>query len=108
MDVTLIVAIVGVVGSISGILLALRKYPHEAAGLDAETLKTYIEAAKIQQERYNDLEQKFDAYKVQIEARMTALEEENDALKDWAERLVHQVQSLGVEPVKIKQRKAKI
>ena len=108
MSIELIVAIVGVIGSVSGILLALRKYPHEAAGLDADTLKTYIEAAKIQQERYDTLEKKFDAYRAEIETRIANLEEENELLKDWAERLVYQVQSLGATPVKIKARKAKI
>ena len=107
MDITLIVAIVGVVGSISGILLSLRKYPHEAAGIDAETMKTYTEALKMQQERYDVLEAKFDAYRAEIESRIDTLEEENDLLKDWAERLVHQVQALGEVPVKIKPRKVK-
>lgn len=108
MNIELIIGIVGVIGSISAVILSLRKYPHEAAGLDAKTMQTYVEALKLQQERYDTLEAKFDAYRAEIEARIDALEEENNLLKDWAERLVTQVQSLGEVPVKIKPRKGKI
>ncbi len=80
MDVTLLVAIVGAVGSFSAILLSIRSKPYEMLKMADERL-------------------------TRLEERITKLEEENELLRDWAERLVAQVKSLGAEPVKMKPKK---
>jgi regulator of replication initiation timing len=86
--------------------------PHETREIDArtdsqdaDTAEKYLNIADIAAERalrlesrVKDLEQEVDHLK-QANSRLL---KENGDLREWAERLVHQVQSLGVEPVKIR------
>lgn len=94
MTIELIVATVGVLGSITGIMLALRKAPHESNNLDADTIKKYVEAAGNQQSRYNELEAKFDAYKKETDARIETMQTEMDRLSEENAALKKENQSL--------------
>ena len=44
----------------------------------------------------------YAAKTAELDAKYQRVVEENTDLRDWAERLVHQVQSLGAEPVKLR------
>ena len=102
MTVDNIVMIVSAVTSAIALYYATKKQKHEEASIDSDTINKLYATIKDQDERNNQLRDIFDARVGKLEARITALEEENELLKDWAERLVAQVKSLGHEPVKIK------
>jgi len=104
MSLELIIAIVGLGGSVGAIFIALRKAPFENRNLDASASKGYLEALKLADERMSKVEE--TARK--LETRVAMLEEENEALKEWAERLTKQVRSLGGNPVKLKCSEEKI
>lgn len=97
-----------------------RKYNTEADKADAEASKTFEEAAHMASERANQLEIRLAKLEAdfrteidrlngeikerdkQIEQLMRELETKEEViaqLKDWSERLVHQIQSLGQTPV---------
>lgn len=119
MNIDLIIGVAGVIGSIAAIVLALRKYPYESRNMDASAAKAYAEAAKSSADRAKEIADEWDAYRKQSETQIENLEkevrelkislkvrqEELENLRDWAERLVHQVQSLGAVPVAMKNRK---
>ena len=121
MSIDLIVGIIGVIGSVSAIALALRKYPFESRNMDASAAKSYAEAAKSSADRAKEIADEFEEYKLETEAELKKLnneirslkialkerQETLDDLRDWAERLVHQIQSLGAEPVKIRKHSTK-
>ena len=94
MTIELIIAVVGVLGSATGIILALRKAPHESNNLDADTIKKYIEGARIQQDRYNELEAKFDAYKQETDSRIASMQDEMARLSEENQALKKENQSL--------------
>ena len=102
MDVTLIVAIVGVIGSLISTYLALKKQPFTNSESDAQASKAFMETAMKAREDIEEFRKQTDARITVLENRIAVLEEENELLKDWAERLVAQVKSLGHEPVKMK------
>jgi len=101
MSIELIIGIVGVLGSLAATYIALRKQPQEILKLDAEATNLYAQAMEKAQAS-------FMARIDNLEVRVTYLEEENELLKDWAERLVFQVKSLGAEPVKMKLKPVRI
>lgn len=126
MNLDLIIGIAGVIGSMAAIFLALRKYPHESRNLDAQASKGFAEAAKLSEEAaklsasraaisLSELEEYKHETNLEIQALRTEIndlkaelrerDERLEDLRDWAERLVHQVMSLGGEPVKIRKRK---
>ena len=55
-----IASFLAVVISIAGLVMAARKAPHEEGNLDADTAKTYEEAAALSAERANRLEKQLD------------------------------------------------
>ena len=120
----LIVAIVGVIGSITGIILALKRQPKEirqidgdigAEGIDsiADALKIARDAAAQVTEMQDKLKKTDKTHKAEMDGLRIDVNElkyeldkataEIDVLKDWSQRLVYQVQSLGADPVKPKQ-----
>jgi len=101
MSEALIVAIIALLGSVVAIVVPLLKKPHETKKLDAETVKLYTEAMEKAQ-------QTFMARIDNLERRIEAVEEENERLTDWAERLVVQVKSYGGVPVRITLPKVKV
>lgn len=116
MTIELLTGIVGVIGAIVAILLPIMKRPHEVMGMDASTAKTYAESARLSEERAREYCNDLEIYKTAQEQKFALLEQKYDELKyelekataeietlrEWSERLVHQVQSLGAEPVKMK------
>ncbi len=119
MSIELIIGIVSIFGSLSAIALSLRKYPFESRNMDALAAKSYAEAARSSADRAKEIAGEFEKYQLETESELKRLNDEIRSLKitlkerqetledlrDWAERLVHQVQSLGSEPVKMRQRK---
>lgn len=126
LDINLIIGLVGILSTLSMIVLGLVKFPAERKKLNADTVKGLAEAAKISEEaaalsaiRATKEAAKLDEYKACVEARIVEMEnkiqelerinKEKDeiieALQDWAERLVYQVKSLGGVPVPLKQKR---
>lgn len=115
--ITLIVAIVGVLGSITSLYLSMRKAPKELKRMDIDTGAQALETTERALQIASDAAEQIQAVRKELEelshkyfAMQTELDEtKEDVLRyqDWAERLVHQVQSLGAEPVKIKPKRVK-
>ena len=112
MKVSDIVSILAVLVSLGTLLVVWRKMPHEtremdarADGQDAETAGKYLDIADRAAERALKLEKRVTELEAEV-AELKALNEnllnDRDDLKDWAERLVHQVKSLGLDPVKLR------
>lgn len=102
-----ITSIVSIVGAAMAIYAVWRKVPHEARGFDASAAEAFEKAATSAAERATRLEariEKLEKLTSDQEARIETLECENEDLRDWIERLVHQVQSLGAVPVQIRKR----
>lgn len=111
--ITLIASVVAVIGSISAVVVAWRKAPHENRKLQAEAESAISEAAvsliEPLQKRIDDLEKGREKDKdtiIALETRVTALEcelreERNEKadIVDGAHKLYHQVQSLGAQPL---------
>ena len=100
-----IASLAGVLGGLIAIYATWRKVPHENRGFDASAAEAFEKAATSAAERATRLEErieKLERLTADQETRIETLEAENDDLRDWAERLVHQVQSMGLEPVKIR------
>lgn len=112
MDFAVIIGVTSAIGSISAILISIFKQPHEVKNVDADTVKKYAEAASLSADRAQTIVEEFNAYRKQSEEKINTLQakvlelekykDENEVLRDWAERLVHQVQSLGGSPVPMK------
>ena len=124
-DWTVIFGIASMLGSIVALVVALKKQPYENKKLDADAAKGFAEAAKLSEEaaqmsasRAAVSANEFLAYKSQTQKQLTDLQcevgklkaeirerdERLEDLQDWCERLVHQVQSYGGVPVKIRTR----
>ena len=111
--------IVGIISTITMIFIGLRKAPKEITQLDANAAKSYADAAESSARRAEQACRELDEYKEKTEGELKLLHDEIaiikqereelkllvDDLQDWAERLVHQVKSLGGDPVKIRKRK---
>lgn len=101
----LVSVMIAVLGTVPGVLAwrgQRRKDQAEASKADAEAASTFQEIANkaaIQalglQKRIADLEARVS----EQDSEIRILRCERDDLKDWAERLVHQVQALGGKPV---------
>jgi site-specific recombinase XerC len=111
---------VAAIPGIVGLIIAYKRLPKEQAKLDAESAKTFSEAAQnyaeeltriqvmmIQREKEHQSEiESLKQKQILTEGRLAELERKNIELSEklsevesWAERLVHQVQSLGGNPV---------
>lgn len=133
LDWNIIIGLVGILSTLSMIVLSIVKLPAERKKMNADSAKSFSEAAKISEEaaalsakRALIATNEFNEYKLQVKGEIEELHCEINKLKDsdrakdlviedlliklddvqdWAERLVHQVKSLGGDPVKIRQRK---
>ena len=78
---------------------------HEKASTtneDAKASESYANASAIMAEQYTKVRQELDQLKAALDERdkiILGLTRNNSDLKNWAERLVHQLQSLDVKPV---------
>jgi hypothetical protein len=104
----------GGIGALITALIYVTKIRTEKRLANAGTNKVEAETASI----YQDIADRSAERALKLDIRMSVLEkivekqakelqrlrEENADLRDWAERLVHQVIGLGVEPVKIRPR----
>ena len=112
MDTVGIVAIISVIGSLLAIVIALKKAPHETKEIDSHTENQDADTAS----KYQDIADRAAVRALGLEVRVNELEcevaklkdenrrqhSENADLRDWAERLTHQVQSLGGDPMKLR------
>jgi len=122
----LIVSSLVSLGSLAGVIVALKKVPHETkqtdaqtASIDAQTESTDAETAR----KYLDIANLAAERALKLDERVKCLEKENadlrkslrdmqitiddsvverNSLKDWATRLTHQVISLNGKPVEYK------
>lgn len=107
-----IAGIAGLILALIAVYKAVRLTPHEEAGTDADTVTKYEEAASKATDRVlrmeallRNLEAELDRTKGLLDEQRRVnqkLVEQNAALLDWSERLVHQLRSIDIEPVKIR------
>jgi uncharacterized coiled-coil protein SlyX len=79
----------------------------ETRATSADTASKYEELANRSAERALSLDSRVSDLEKRIDEQQQTIESlrcENADLRDWAERLVHQVQSLGGAPVEIRER----
>jgi SMC interacting uncharacterized protein involved in chromosome segregation len=133
LDWNIIIGLVGILSTLSMIVLGIVKLPAERKKMNADSAKSFAEAAKISEEaaalsakRALAASDDLESYKIQVKVdidelkcEVEKLKKENklkdemivdlqlqlDDVQDWAERLVFQVKSLGGDPVKIRKRK---
>jgi len=94
-DITFVLSIVGVISGLIALYVSLRKLP-----LDLQKQKSDFEAAKTK--RIVLLETRVSNLETQVEAQAKIIKKlrgENNDLKKWADKLVHQVVELGGIPV---------
>lgn len=109
-DVNLLTAVsslVAILISAGTLYIALRKMPVEKKSIEVDTAQKYqliadgaAERALKLADRIDELEKLIDEQQKKIEV----LEKENAMVRDWAERLVHQVRMLGFDPVGLNMR----
>lgn len=93
-----ITELVSVAVSVIAILVAVVRTKPEAAlnySQAADNFSKQVIALQVRLEKAeNELEQ--------VSVQLTTLKAENEALRDWAQRLTYQLKSLNVEPVKMR------
>jgi cell division septation protein DedD len=104
--------IAAIIGALILIYKAVILTPREVDSSEAGIVKQYEEAQKMSLERANALNGRVDILEGQVKTLNKDLEERDKILKKvqddlaemaaWAERLSHQVISLGGVPVKLK------
>jgi len=95
--------IVGVIGGLSGVAALIDAASRRRASR-ADTMAKYQEIADRAAERALKLDERVIELETKVNeqaALIHNLQCENADLRDWAERLVHQVQALGGSPVEI-------
>lgn len=112
-----IAALFSVSASAAAVIIALRKAPHEVRQLEVGAKNTEADVAS----KYQSIAEKAAERALKLDDRMLTLEKENELLRsemnalkasnedlrEWADRLVHQVIGLGGTPVKIRVRAAR-
>lgn len=105
---SILTGIMGLLTALGALWVALKKRPSEIRVMDADAATKLSSAAtslvEPLQKRIDALESDMAAACEQIdelEKKVKALKVENGYLVDWAQRLVHQVQSLGGHPVEM-------
>lgn len=107
--IALIASFGALLGTGAGVYIAWRKTPAEKRQLDSGAAEKWEGIASRSAQRIATLEKRVDELEATIETiqradgeQIAQLEIERDELKSWAERLVHQVQSLGGQPVALR------
>lgn len=98
----LIVGIGGLCTGIGGIVLAFVKKPHETKNLDAQTMLTYSEIAKVNADRAENTAKLMDARNQDLMLRLTSLEDERSKLKQERDELEARVKVLESESAELK------
>jgi predicted nuclease with TOPRIM domain len=99
----LIAALPGI-GALYAQSQARRKTAAETTAIFVDTAKDLIEPLRCELALMRDQLNKVKAENVILTDRVERLEVENADLRRWAEMLVHQVKSLGFEPVQPRKR----
>jgi hypothetical protein len=99
-----VTSIVALIGALVALYVAWRKTPAEVKNVDADTAGKYQEIADkaairalALEERVTDLE----ATMLKQAGQIAILQAENALLRNWADRLVHQVRMRGDVPVEM-------
>jgi len=108
-------SVIAIAVSVFALYRSYKMVPREMKSTDADTMHTYEQIAELSasralrtEERITALEKDVESQRQTIELQSIEIEKlkcENIDLKDWAERLVHQVQALGEIPVPFKREK---
>ena len=93
--------VVAITSALVAAYIAIRKTPAEVDNLASTTADKWQQIA----DRAAEKALKLDERVTEMEGELRCMREENEDLRDWAERLVHQIRMLGQEPVKIRERK---
>jgi len=100
--IVIIVAVIGAIGGIGAFVNGKRAITSDAASKVTNDALKLLEPYKM---RVVELEKRVDELEIEsreIIKKYSTVCGRNEDLQDWAERLVHQVQSMGAIPVKIR------
>jgi len=100
--IVIIVAMIGAIGGIGAFVNGKRAITSDAASKVTNDALKLLEPYKA---RVVELEKRLDELEnelKEITKRYSTICDRNDDLQEWAERLVHQVQSMGGKPVIIR------
>ena len=99
------VSTVTFIASIVALYFSIRKQKHEenksdadVANLDADTIGKLYDLIDKQDVRYNALSKEFEAYKVNTNAQIADVVNENVKLRRWAKKLAAQLEQAGIVP----------
>lgn len=105
-----IITALGGLAGLSALIIALseRKKKHaEYSTQISETAMRLIAPLRAQIDEYARRIDELEREVRELREANQQLARENGALRDWAERLVHQIQSLGATPVPLDQSKSR-
>lgn len=99
------VTLVTFIASIVALYFSIRKQKHDenksdadVANLDADTIGKLYDLIDKQNVRYNALSKEFEAYKVNTNAQIADVVNENVKLRRWAKKLAAQLEQAGIVP----------
>jgi DNA-binding transcriptional regulator GbsR (MarR family) len=102
----------GLIIALWTVFKGLRTQPHEISQINADTVGKYQEAANRAVEQLLSLEGLLKSTQSELESAKRLIKEqgdmiaklksENDDLRDWADRMVHQLMAHEIEPVKLR------
>jgi len=99
--------IIAIVGSVIAIALSILKTKPEIRSINGETAESYSQAARNYADQVVDLQTRLSKAEQSLSVIMgevNQLRKQNEDLREWAERLTHQVKSMGGEPVQMRVR----
>lgn len=99
--------IIAILASIIAVALSILKTKPEIRSINGETAESYSQAARNYADQVVDLQTRLSKAEHSLAAIMgevNELRKNNADLREWAERLTHQVKSLGGDPVQMRVR----
>ena len=97
--------IVAIIASIVAVALSIVKTKPEIKAINGETAESYSQAASNYASQVVDLQTRLSKAEhslATIMSEVNELRKNNADLREWAERLTHQVKSLGGDPVQMR------
>jgi predicted nucleic acid-binding Zn-ribbon protein len=98
---------IAIIASLVAIGVSVIKTKPEIRSINGETAESYSQAARNYADEVVNLQTrltKAEQSLASVMGEVNDLRKQNEDLREWAERLTHQIKSLGAEPVAIRMR----
>lgn len=100
MSIDNIVALLTFLASAIAVFFSIRKQGREGKNIDADTIDKLYTTIERQEVRYENLKRDFEEYKLITTAQVASIAQENVRLRNWANRLVKQLEDAQIIPYK--------